>query len=283
MSTDNELQTGMLVIDSETAREALDAALRGEKDTVLSLDLGVTESRVSLDNLPWDVESLRKMADDPGNIFFWDGSGTFKAAIRGDHFYKLIPTGKGKAPALLIDGVLMHPMKDTDPLTDAALKAEACVRAGLVVLEICTGLGYSTIACLDRGVKSIVTIERQQEVLNLARINPWSERLFSNPRVSIVKGDAVEVVKELPKETFDTVLHDPPRFTADSELYSIEFYSQLRRVLRPGGTLFHYVGSPGSRYRGRDMQKGVMVRLREVGFTNTQRVSSVKGVLATRL
>ena len=46
---------------------------------------------------------------------------------------------------------------------------------------------------------------------------------------------------------------------------SLEVYRALRRLLRPGGVLFHYVGDPASKASGR-LFKGVLQRLREAGF-----------------
>jgi len=36
--------------------------------------------------------------------------------------------------------------------------------------------------------------------------------------------------------------------------------------LKPGGKLFHYVSKPGSKYRNKSVEKGVINRLRNVGF-----------------
>ncbi len=71
----------------------------------------------------------------------------------------------------------------------------------------------------------------------------------------------------------------PPRFALAGELYSLTFYRELFRVLRRGGVLFHYVGAPGSKYRGKDLQKGVMERLKEAGFEE-MRVNEALGVRA---
>ncbi|MEM2143698.1 MAG: methyltransferase domain-containing protein, partial [Candidatus Thorarchaeota archaeon] len=169
-----------------------------------------------------------------------------------------------------------------DPLGDARLKARHIPAHCSDVLDICTGLGYSALACIERGVQRVVTIERDPNVMSLARLNPWSRKLFDDDRVSIVVGDAVEEVARLEDERFCAVLHDPPRFGHAPSLYRIEFYSEIRRVLRPSGVLFHYVGSPGSRFRSTDVQKGVMNRLRSVGFVDIRRDVDTLGVVARK-
>ncbi|ENN96284.1 SAM-dependent methyltransferase, partial [Methanocaldococcus villosus KIN24-T80] len=74
-----------------------------------------------------------------------------------------------------------------------------------------------------------------------------------------------------------------PRFSLAGHLYSEEFYRELYRVLKPGGRLFHYVGNPGKKYRGKDLQKGVMERLRKVGFKEVKKVEKALGVVAKKL
>ena len=39
------------------------------------------------------------------------------------------------------------------------------------------------------------------------------------------------------------MIHDPPaRALSRTDVYGLEFYSQLRRVLTNDGSLFHYIG-----------------------------------------
>ncbi|MGY5875506.1 MAG: methyltransferase domain-containing protein [Candidatus Thorarchaeota archaeon] len=269
-------------IDAHIAKTILES-IRGDVPEIeISFDLGKTTVRIDPRNQPFTVEQLEKIAKDTDSIYFVGEDGVFKAAIRGNHFYKLFPTKSGHAPALLIDGVLMHRVKDVDPIEDASMKAKLCARREYDMLEICTGLGYSTIECLKRGIRSIITIEMEKDVLELARLNPWSQMLFSDQRVSIINGDAVDKITEFNNRSFHAVLHDPPRFTMGSELYTREFYSQIYRVLKSRGVLFHYVGSPGSKYRKRDLPRGVMKRLREVGFRDVTRKQHALGVLAKK-
>jgi hypothetical protein len=57
------------------------------------------------------------------------------------------------------------------------------------------------------------------------------------------------------------------------------FYDELARVLRTGGRLFHYTGTPNRLTSGRDVPQEVARRLRLAGFT-TQ--IDGDGVLAVR-
>ena len=272
----------MIFLHSETASEILEAIREGTRYLDLSLDLGVSYSRVDTSDSSWDLEKLEKITKDPDSIYFIEDEVVYKAAISTDHFYKLHPTGPDTAPALLIDGVLMHRVKDISPTEDARMKAELCARKGIDMLEICTGLGYSTIACLRRGVRSIITIEKDPSVIELARLNPWSTDLFTDSRVSTIQGDASEKITEFGEATFHSVMHDPPRFSMGSELYTASFYSELYRVLKSKGVLYHYVWSPGSKHRKRDLQKGIISRLREAGFRQVQRNERTLGIVARK-
>ena len=70
----------------------------------------------------------------------------------------------------------------------------------------------------------------------------------------------------MPDASVDASLHDPPRFGLAGELYSQVFYNQLARVLKRGGKLFHYTGSPNKLTSGRDVPNEVAKRLRAAGF-----------------
>ncbi|NUN11896.1 methyltransferase domain-containing protein, partial [Candidatus Micrarchaeota archaeon] len=154
-----------------------------------------------------------------------------------------------------ISGVRMHQIKDKTPLQDAEDKInELRIRRGKV-LDVCTGLGYSAIKASEQ--KSLVTtIELDENVLKLAKENVDSKKLFNNPLIKIIIGDAFTEVKELPSSEFDIVMHDPPTISFAGELYSLEFYKELFRVLKHKGKLFHYTGSPGKN-RGKNIPKGV--------------------------
>ncbi len=272
----------MMFLHSTTATSILSGIRDGVRSLDISVDLGISKTTIDLTDPIWNAEKLQKIANDPDSIYFIREGEIYKAALGMEHFYKLHPTGPDRAPALLIDGVLMHRVKDIDPIIDASMKANLCARPGTDILEICTGLGYSTIACLKRGVRSITTIEIDSSVVELAKLNPWSKQLFTDERVTSVFGDAARKIQEFNSEAFHGVLHDPPRFSMGSELYTSEFYSQIHRVLKPKGVLYHYVGSPGSKYRKMDLQKGIITRLRDVGFQQVRRDNQSLGIVARK-
>ena len=268
--------------DTFTAAGILAALEADVKELEVSLDLGISKKKIDLKDFREYKKEFEKISRKAGSIFFLENGEFFQAAISEDHYYKLFSSYPERAPALLIDGVLMHRVKETDPLTDARTKAKLCAKDGSKMLEVCTGLGYSTLACLERGAVSIDTIELNPHVLKLARLNPWSQHLFEDDRVRVIEGDAAEIVPDLEESEYTGILHDPPRFSMGSALYTVEFYSAMFRVLEPGGILFHYVGSPGGKHRRRDLQKGIMLRLRTAGFTDVVRRPEALGITARK-
>ncbi|MFW9890521.1 MAG: SAM-dependent methyltransferase, partial [Candidatus Thorarchaeota archaeon] len=246
----------------------------------VSLDLGVTTRRIRLASQPWNRKQLETISQDEESVYFVNDKGIFKAELSDKHFYKLMPVVKNQAPALVIDDILMHRVKGTTPMHDASMKAELCARKGIDMLEICTGLGYASIACLEKGVRSIVTIEKDEKVLELARLNPWSRRIFTDDRIIVINADASQEIEKIDDKSFHAVMHDPPRFSMAPELYATEFYSHLYRVLRRNGILLLYVGSPESKHWKVDLQEGIVKRLLDAGFSTVTRKEDIQSVLA---
>ena len=271
-----------------TFREAR-RLLSGRGSVKLNLDLRKTnrvfevvregETFLFPDGTKVEREIIERIARDDSSVYFIREGGVYKAAIAGEHYYKLVPT---IPPTIEINGIRMHRTKEVNPLQDTRNKVNAVKpKEGETVLDTCMGLGYTAIEASRRGAY-VITIEKDRNVIELARINPWSRELFTGGKVQVIQGDAFEVVKKFRPESFDVVIHDPPRFSLAGELYSEEFYRELFRVLKPGGRLFHYVGNPGRKYRRKDLQKGAMERLRKAGFVGVKRVEEALGVVARK-
>lgn len=116
----------------------------------------------------------------------------------------------GSAPTTVVAGFPMHRIQDIDPLDDTRRKLEAAGPLRGEVLDTATGLGYTAIHAA-RSAASVVTLEVDPAAIDLARSNPWSEELFSDPKVSQRIGDAAELVARLGTGRFSAVIHDPPR------------------------------------------------------------------------
>lgn len=269
------------LLTARVAGELLGGALH------VSLDLGLSE--VGVDHVEGGVllpdgsvvglGDLEKVAGKEGAVFFPSDGILLQVAVAGDHFFKLLPTGG--APTIEVDGVRMHRTRGTTPDADAGLKLDALGVGGCRVLDTCTGLGYTALGAVRRGAGLVVSVELRPEVLRIAELNPWSGGLIGGD-VHILLGDVSYVIEAFPNGFFDCVIHDPPTFSHAGHLYGGEFYSRLSRVLRPGGRLFHYTGEPGSRFRGVDLRRGVMERLRRAGFRGLRWDDRVLGVYGER-
>lgn len=256
--------------------------LRGE--TSVSLDLGLSTTRITLsdDQAVFEngnrvsLEILHSITKRGNVVFSLLDSKPYPVELRNGHYYKLVPTSG--APTLEIDGIRMHRSSRTEPETDAKKKVEILgVHSGLV-LEIGTGLGYTAKAALDAGADEVVSIELNPLVLMLAGTNPWSHEVFRDKKMHIIVGDAYCTVACLPLSLFDYIIHDPPSISLAGQLYGSEFYASLFGVIRPGGKLLHYIGEPGSKYRGLNLKSGVVNRLRQVGFAGFRYDETTKAV-----
>src|SRR3989338_922335 len=182
-------------------------------------------------------------------------------------FYQLFPTKT--APTLKISGVPMHRHTHVDPLTDTTLKIQALRPKG-TVLDTCTGLGYTAIySAKEPKVEKVITVEKDENVLKIAGMNEFSKDLFGNPKIEIIQGDVFEKIKEFPKNYFDSILHDPPTFIMATELYSLKFYAELHRVLKPKSKLWHYCPEPGKLSGKKPLREKIKKNLEEVGFRKT--------------
>ena len=260
------------------ARAAAAAAWRG------SLDLGRGEADVALaaDHWRWHEAAYpypERLKD--RTVYWFDGDGWEPAARYAGSLFKLVPTGWG-VPTFEIDGIKMLPTAKESPLEDARRKVALVEPRGKAVLDTCGGMGYFAACCLEAGVARIQSFEKNDSVLWLRTLNPWSpdpDDDASGGRLQLLHADVSQAIAGLADASFDALLHDPPRFGIAGELYSQAFYAQLARVLRRGGRLFHYTGTPNRLTSGRDVPREVARRLEQAGF---KAQLALDGVLALR-
>jgi predicted methyltransferase len=159
--------------------------------------------------------------------------------------------------------------------------AQQAVSKGDKVLDCCSGLGYAAIAAHRLGASEVLTIELSPQVMGLRAQNPWSKDL-GNEGIVQRQGSSYELIRTMAASAFDSVIHDPPRFSLAGELYSEEFYKEIYRVLQRGGRLFHYTGNPHVIKTGSSFVDGVIRRLKAAGFKNVEKVEHLMGVSAQK-
>ncbi|SEI43933.1 class I SAM-dependent methyltransferase [Frateuria terrea] len=268
---------------SRPAADALHAARdAGESAWSGSLDLGRSRTEVPLQADAWQWRGRlypypARLKD--RTIYYWDVESFEPVSRFAGSLIKLVPTEWG-APTFEIDGIKMLPTAKQSPVEDARAKVALVEPRGKVVLDTCGGLGYFAAGCLEAGVARIRSFEKNPDVLWLRTLNPWSpDPDASEGRLLLAHADVSEAITQLADGSIDALLHDPPRFGIAGELYSQAFYDQLARVLRRGGRLFHYTGSPNKLTSGRDVPREVARRLELAGF---RAQLALDGVLATR-
>lgn len=236
-----------------------------------SLDLDRSSGEARLDADAWEWRGQRypwpgKLKD--RTIYYWDGEEFVAVSRYSGALIKLVPTEWG-APTFEIDGIKMLPTAKASPIEDARRKVALVQPQGKTVLDTCGGLGYFAACCLEAGAARIQSFEKNADVLWLRTLNPWSpdpEAPEFGGRLQLTHSDVTQTIAQIPDASVDALLHDPPRFGIAGELYSQVFYDQLARVLRRGGRLFHYTGSPNTLTSGRNVPREVATRLEKSGF-----------------
>jgi len=283
------------VLSHYQAKELLAARAAGKSSCEVSADLGLTRQAVSLgpdgvgfsggeggkEQCCLDWEAVAAVAEDENGCYVIRAGEASKiyffSEVTGRSLSLYPTTG---APTMLVSGIPMHRIKDTDPHKDTLEKIRAVKPVVGRVLDTTTGLGYTAIEAA-KTASQVITVELDPVALEVARNNPWSQALFANPKIIQKIGDSFDVIQEFETGAFTRILHDPPVFSLAGDLYSGEFYKELHRVLRSGGRLFHYVGDPESK-SGRSVTAGVMRRLQQVGFREIRKAPRAFGVVAIK-
>ncbi|KAA3659278.1 MAG: methyltransferase domain-containing protein [Chloroflexi bacterium] len=277
----------MIVLSHFQAKPILDAMRAGKEQVEVSLDLGLetaviplTPTHITLpDGQALTVPQLEEMLANELACYRVNNSEIEKIQYFSEtlnRYYSLMPTIG--APTMLISGLSMHRIKDTEPHKDTLAKIKAVVPVTGRVLDTTMGLGYTAIAAAKTAAH-VTTIELDPTVVEVCRSNPWSQELFTRPNITRLIGDAFDRIEEFDNESFSRIVHDPPMFKLAGHLYSADFYHELHRVLKTKGRVFHYIGDPKSKSGG-TVTRGVVRRLHEVGFRRVKPWPRAFGVIA---
>jgi predicted methyltransferase len=247
-----------------------DALLQARRDgrplLECSLDLERSLSAVAIGEEAWtwaghEYPYLQTCKD--RTVYYWAGQSFEPVARFTRSLIKLVPTEWGP-PTFEIDGIKMLPTAQVSPFADAEAKVALIQPGGKAVLDTCGGLGYFAACCVKGQARSVLSFEKNPDVMWLRTLNPWSPA--NGGALELVEGDVTERIGTLGDASFDAILHDPPRFGIAGELYSQAFYDQLARVIRRKGRLFHYTGAPNRLATRRDVPREVVRRLTLAGF-----------------
>src|SRR3569833_3296891 len=212
--------------------EALRTAARSGLATVecsLDLDRSRTSVEVGVGLWRWQGVSHPFLpACKDRTIYYWNGREFAPVARYTNSLIKLVPTQWG-APTFEFDGFKMLPTAKVSPYEDAQRKVGLIRPRGKAILDTCGGLGYFASWCLQGQAASVLSFEKNADVIWLRSLNPWSPlAVGSQTRTAgagvsrvlrsgvgglmLVLGEKTHKKTTLPGRSFDAVLHDPPRF-----------------------------------------------------------------------
>ena len=165
---------------------------------IIKVCIGISRDRIIFDSGRFRAELSRRYLEEIVNntrrIYGLTEDDLIPLVIvsADNRYYQLSLFEGCRTPTVEISGIHMHRVV-VDPLfVDARRKVKALdPKRGSLVLEICTGLGYSTYWLLKRKCR-VITIEKSTEVLELASWNPWSHHLRN---ADILLGDATLLLR----------------------------------------------------------------------------------------
>lgn len=260
------------------------SALQENRESVtISTDLNLTrvtipivDRKIEIGGSSFDLKELTLISKNLNGITLLKNGELENIEFFANGYFKLRPTEF--APTLEIDGIRMHRTKDIDPWEDSRRKVAYVVKPGDYVLDTCGGLGYTALWAVQFEARKVISVEKNPAVIRIRELNPHSYGL-KNERIETLKDDIYKKIADFDDIIFDSIIHDPPKFSLAGELYGFEFYSQLFRVLKPGGRIFHYVGDPYSKGRGRLFLEGIEKRMKKAEFIVKQ-VPEDLGIIA---
>ena len=151
----------------------------------------------------------------------------------------------------------------------------------VTVLDVGFGIGYNTLALLAgladinySGGISVISFEKERSFLPFMDsiiFNDTRDRLYAlvkkayrngsaregNSSIEILFGDARKSVRTLSDNRFDAVFFDPYSPSHNPELWTVEFFREIRRIMSGRGVLTTYSSAP--QVRGALLEAGFII------------------------
>lgn len=200
--------------------------------------------------IPAHIASRQKAAPRMGS------AGEAKVLVsRQSHYQKIVLTEEDtdatlfpglKQHVLYLDGFVQFSSIDEQNyhicivnVPAAAAEAQGNPVRNALVLGGGDGLAVRNLIAMHN-VQNVTLVELDPDMIDLARNEPsvllYNLNSLADPRVKVVTTDAFRWVKET-SEQFDLIVVDfpAPKNLALSRLFSSEFYSEIKRLLKPSG------------------------------------------------
>ncbi len=263
------------ILSSKELREISKAIEEKKEEIEISLDLGITKTKIKLNKegffLNNEFIELKTIKEDDKSCYLIRNNRLEKVQYFADNrLYKLIPTNF--RPILKISGTSMHKKEFLEQIKRDKLKG--------IVLDSGTGLGYSSIIA-SKTAEKVITIEIDKNVAEIAKLNPYSQELFTNKNIKRIIGNVVEEIKKFSNKEFNNIIFDAGTVKGSEDFFSLNNYKEAFRVLKSRGKLYHYLPKHQIK-RGRDFASEVISRLKTAGFRRTYRNKDGSYIIAEK-
>lgn len=190
-----------------------------------------------------------------------DGSVTFFSKDWKEHYHTKAGARLEAQQKFVVPSGLSHKLQTAD----------------IKLLDVCFGLGNNSLAALQSGTGfqpvqigkmpvlhslDITALEMDKRIVRAAseffqclETDPvnWKKFLsellkknksaIGNHKLAIQWGDARYLIQQIPENSMDVVFHDPFSSQHCPELWTVEFFQQLYRVMKPDGVLLTYASA----------------------------------------
>lgn len=148
---------------------------------------------------------------------------------------------------LFLDGIIQSSEKDHELYDEQLLKKLRPFDRNILILGGGDGFIAEKALKINPGI-NVTIVDLDEEVVNVCK-RYLSQRVFNNPRVSVVIRDALDFVLNIKGEIFDGIISDLTDFPVGydnklRELFS-KIISESRRILKEDGWISLYGGVKG--------------------------------------
>lgn len=117
---------------------------------------------------------------------------------------------------------------------------------GKRVLNLFCYTGSFSVYAAHGGAASVTSVDLSKTYINWAKRNMQYNKLYNEDKHEFVNEDVMEVIKELPADTFDIIVCDPPTFsnskrmdeTFDVQRDHVSLIKRLLKSCRDGGKIY---------------------------------------------
>ena len=161
----------------------------------------------------------------------------------------LIAEIQGHGKALILDGYVQSSLADEFVYHECLVHPVLVVGCGGGVLVVGGGEGATVREVVKHGcVGWVDMVDIDGELVEIARKHlwEWHRGALNHPKTKIIIKDGKQHIKQTPPKTYKTTildLTDPYSTKTARELYNVEFYDEVYRVLSDDGIMVTQAGS----------------------------------------